>query len=367
MRELTDEEKNILEQMPSNVSGINDVPQHVQQPPMPDIDEELKGMIGQTVGYKEREKTREQDLQEVARNQGVVIGGQIHRNTNDIMDGWMHIDRSLFGERSKYYPEDWEFYIRPAEVEAIRAWSTIDDENANVIDDVFNEIVKTCFKIKSASMGQIPWGNLRAWDRFFILLLIRQYTFRNGDCKFEYKDECSECDNEVTFTLDSSTLQFDLPDPEIEHHYDPETCTWRINPLDYDVQGEPFTLYLPTLEKSDTIKQYLINKIQQNKNAKKKIDTVFLKFLPWMCNKLSKDETVAARQIRELEVRFKSYDTEMFSFVNDVINNIMVTPVQKLTTKCPVCGEEVSTDIRFPNGVSELFNITYGHKKFGKK
>ena len=57
----------------------------------------------------------------------------------------------------------------------------------------------------------------------------------------------------------------------------------------------------------------------------------------------------------------------MFSFMNEVVTNIAVVPSTKLMTTCPTCGEEVTSDIRFPNGVSDLFNISSGRKKFGKK
>lgn len=373
MRQLSDEEMAIISQMPENVSGVEkkEAEKETKKPTDNEvvtimetsIDNELAQMIGQTVDYKKSEQKRTDDMQQEAINDGIYVGGNLFDNM-ETKEGWIYVNRALFGERAKYYPEDWEFYVRPASVDAIRSWSTIDDENANVVDDVFNEIIKSCFKIKSP-FGPVPWGNLRSWDRFFVLLLIRQYSFQQGEHKFEYDDECPECDNNVKFVLDSSTLQFDLPDPEIEHHYDRETCSWIIDPAEYDVEGETFTLYLPTLEKDSIIKQWIINRLQ-SKN-KKKIDNVFIKFLPWMANKLSKNEDIAQRQIKELEVKFKNYDTEMFSFMNDVIKNIIVMPSTKLTSKCPVCGEEVTTDIRFPNGVSALFNIASRHKKFGKK
>ena len=122
---------------------------------------------------------------------------------------------------------------------------------------------------------------------------------------------------------------------------------------------------MPTLEKDANIKAWIIDKLQKQPN--KKLDSVFIKFLPWMANKISKNLDVASRQIKELEMKFKSFDTEMFTFMNDVITNIMVTPSTKLTTKCPTCGEEVTTNIRFPNGVSELLNVKRTGKKFGKK
>jgi hypothetical protein len=86
-----------------------------------------------------------------------------------------------------------------------------------------------------------------------------------------------------------------------------------------------------------------------------------------MANKISKDLTIATRQIRELELKFKSWDTEMFSFIDDIVRNIMVTPASKLISTCPVCGEEVTAQIRFPNGIRGLFTMDNKRKKFGKK
>ena len=36
-------------------------------------------------------------------------------------------------------------------------------------------------------------------------------------------------------------------------------------------------------------------------------------------------------------------------------------------TKCPSCGEEVTSDIRFPDGVGALFHVQSKRRRFGKK
>jgi len=296
------------------------------------------------------------------------LGGNVKLGDNlyevaEAREGWIMIDKSILKEREIYYPEDWQFKVRPATVEAIRNWSAIDDQNVNSVDDTFNDILKSCLAIQT-SRGPIPCFNVRSWDRFFFLNLIREYTFVQGEHKMEYEDECPNCDNPIKFTLNSSKLMYELPDPEIMKYFDRTTQTWNIDPEEFDVNWpEPITLYLPTLEKDAAIKAWLINRIQN----KKKVDNVFIKFLVWMAPKISKDETIANRQIREYEMKYKSWDTEMFSFMNDVITNISVTPLTKLTTSCPVCGEEVTSDIQFPNGIRDLFAISGGHKKFGKK
>ena len=328
------------------------------------VQTEASQYLGQKLTHKigrvEVDKDKDDELVTTKRLSRV---GEKIQETVDYRDGWIDVDKRLLGDRALFYPEDWQFRIKPATVEAIRNWSTIDNENPNSIDDVFNEILKTCLAIVTPQ-GPLPWGNIRSWDRFFFILLIREYTFQQGEKKVEYTEDCPNCDNPVTFELNSGALMYELPDKEIMKYFSAEEQNWFIDPNEYGVDWpEPVTLYLPTLEKDANIKAWMIDRIQQ----KKKIDQVFIKFLTWLAPKISKDLTIAQRQIRDYEVKFKSWDTDMFSFMNEVVTNIAVVPSTKLMTTCPTCGEEVTSDIRFPNGVSDLFNISSGRKKFGKK
>ena len=64
---------------------------------------------------------------------------------------------------------------------------------------------------------------------------------------------------------------------------------------------------------------------------------------------------------------FKSWNTDMFSFMDDVLKNISVTPSTNISAVCPSCGEEVTARLRFPDGVGSLFNVVNRRKKFGTK
>ena len=86
-----------------------------------------------------------------------------------------------------------------------------------------------------------------------------------------------------------------------------------------------------------------------------------------MTPKISKDLTIAQRQIKEIEMKYKGWDADMFSFMDEVIRNIMITPQSKLEITCPICGEEVTSQIRFPHSIKELFAIKTRFKKFGSK
>ena len=345
----------------------------VQQEVYDDVAEEAPStnMASQMIGKKLNRlpgamsnEERERD-KEFIKSQNLSRIGQKIGETARVREGWLPVDRTLLGERDIFYPSDWSFYIRPATVEAIRNWSMIDDQNGNSIDEVFNEVLKTCLQIKDSTDHPIPWHNICSWDRFFFLLLIREYTFQDGESNISYYEDCPECETPVEFNLTSNALMYDMPDEEVISYYDQTSRTWAIDPSEYEVEGDPITLYVPTLEKDANIKAWMIRKLQENRNTK--IDPVFIRFVSWMTPKISKDDEISKRQMKQLKMAFDSLSIDQFEFMDEVLKNIIVTPKTKLITKCPSCGEEVTSDIRFPNGVSGLFHIQSKRRKFGKK
>ena len=345
----------------------------VQQEVYDDVAEEAPStnMASQMIGKKLNRlpgamsnEERERD-KEFIKSQNLSRIGQKIGETTRVREGWLPVNRPLLGERDIFYPSDWSFYIRPATVEAIRNWSIIDDQNGNSIDEVFNEVLKTCLQIKDSTDRPIPWHNICSWDRFFFLLLIREYTFQNGESNISYYEDCPECETPVEFNLTSDALMYDMPDEEVISYYDQTSRTWAIDPSEYEVEGDPITLYVPTLEKDANIKAWMIRKLQENRNTK--IDPVFIRFVSWMTPKISKDDEISKRQMKQLKMAFDSLSIDQFEFMDEVLKNIIVTPKTKLIAKCPSCGEEVTSDIRFPNGVSGLFHIQSKRRRFGKK
>lgn len=278
-----------------------------------------------------------------------------------IGDGWIPINRDELGIRSQFYPDDWEFAIRPATVQAIKNWTSIDEERLDQVNNVFNDIIKTCVKITSNS-GGVSWENINSWDRFWFVMKIREYTFVHGESKVEFTDSCSECDEDIDFTLTSDGLFYEFPDEELVEKYWTGK-NWEIDPTEYDVDEDPITLYTPTLGKD----QAIINWATERYRATNKIDETFIKFLPWLLNKPSRDMQMFDRQVQKIYKDYKSWSIDMFSFMDDVIKNITINPSEKLKTICPHCGKEVTSNVRFPNGIKAIFNVTTKAKKFGSR
>lgn len=285
----------------------------------------------------------------------------LDRGVIPVSEGWIPIDREEMGVRSQFYPEDWEFAVRPATVQAIKNWTAIDEERLDQVNNVFNDIIKTCVKITSNS-GGVSWENLNSWDRFWFVLKIREYTFVHGESKVQFTDSCSECDEDIDFELTAKGLFYEFPDEELVEKYW-NGKTWEIDPAEYDVDEAPITLYTPTLGKD----QAIINWATERYRVTNKIDETFIKFLPWLINKPSRDVQMFDRQVQKIYKEYKAWSIDMFSFMDDVVKNITINPSEKLKVTCPHCGKEVVSNVRFPNGLKAIFNVTTKAKKFGSR
>lgn len=280
-----------------------------------------------------------------------------------ISEGWIPLDREELGKRSLFYPEDWEFSIRPATVQAIKNWTSIDEENAEALNKVFNEIIRLCVRIVDGRGTVHTWQEVNSWDRFWFILKVREYTFVKGESKIEYTDQCENCDEDIVFTLNSQSLTYEFPDDDlIEKYWDGEK--WTIDPREYDVDHAPVTLYTPKLGKDQMIIDWAIARARQ---GKRDIDETFIKFLVWMISKPSRDAVNFDSQVRQAQSIYKGWDIEMHGFMNDVVNNITINPSERLSTKCPHCGAEVTSQVQFPNGVRSLFQTETRAKKFGTR
>ena len=311
---------------------------------------------------------RELDASERSDMEGFLARSDRASKKNDttatpIADGWIPLDRNEMGKRSMFYPEDWEFAIRPATVQAIKNWTSVDEEDPQELNKVFNEIIRLCVRISDSKGVVHTWQEMNSWDRFWFILKVREYTFVHGESKIEYTDQCDNCDEDLVFTLNSQSLTFEFPDEDIIQKYW-DGNKWVIDPREYDVDADPITLYTPKLGKDQAIIEWAVARARM---GKKDIDENFVKFLVWMISKPSRDPQNFETQVRQAHNTYKGWSIDMHSFMTDVINNISINPSEKLSTKCPHCGAEVTSQVQFPNGVRVLFKTESKIKKFGSR
>lgn len=348
---MTQNERDMLEDQIGNAGGESPIGKLKHKASYGQKEDLSKEEQNEMDAFLERSKRHRVKVQEVESIDAPTIVG-----------GWIPIDKNDMGMRAMFYPESWEFFVRPATVQAIKNWTAIDEERPDVVNRVFNEIIKTCVKIDTHDNTTAKWDQIKSWDRFWFILKVREYTFTNGESKIEFTDTCSECDEEIVFKLTSDSLFYEFPDDElIEKYWTGEA--WEIDPNEYNVNASQVTLYTPTLAKDEAIIEWATHKIQN----KQKIDETFIKFLTWMLPKPSRDIQMLDRQIQKIYKEYKDWNIDMFQFMNDVINNITINPSEQLRTKCPHCSQEATSTVQFPNGIKVLFEVKSNVKKFGSR
>ena len=87
----------------------------------------------------------------------------------------------------------------------------------------------------------------------------------------------------------------------------------------------------------------------------------------WLLPKPLKDNDAMNRWVDKLYKEYKSWSVEMYGFMSDVVRNLTINPSEQLRVKCPNCGQEATSTVKFPNGVKELFRIESKAKKFGSR
>jgi hypothetical protein len=156
-------------------------------------------------------------------------------------------------------------------------------------------------------------------------------------------------------------LHYEFPDEALVESYW-NGNVWEIDPTEYDVEYPPITLYTPKLGKDSMIIDWAVAKQREGG----KIDETFIEFLVWMIDKPSKDMNIFDHQIQKIYKEYKNWSVDMFTFMRDVIRNITINPSENLAMRCPHCGQETISGVRFPDGINKLFGAGKA-KKFGTR
>src|ERR1035437_653459 len=89
--------------------------------------------------------------------------------TNQI--GWIPIPVVDLPTKGLFYPKETGVAIRSANGGEIRHWSTLQEDDLSLLDDMLNYIIERCVTIKSTveSVGYLSWKDLKEVDRFYLL------------------------------------------------------------------------------------------------------------------------------------------------------------------------------------------------------
>ena len=109
-----------------------------------------------------------------------------------------------------------------------------------------------------------------------------------------------------------------------------------------------FELCPPNIGLQKSFTEYIIKENEEKRNP----NLAFLKIIPFT---LPGRNSITYEGIKAKLKEFEQMDDISFQFLNSAVSK-MTFGIKELKKKC-TCGEEIHTDMQFPNGASSIFVI----------
>jgi hypothetical protein len=242
----------------------------------------------------------------------------------------------------QFYPSGTLLMVRPAQVREIQAYSMVDDNNFYDIVEKMNDMLQACVRVKYSDGKIGSYMDIKDQDRLFLVFLIRELSFQQGN-SLTVNARCS-CGEELPIELKRQNFVFHEIEERLAKFYNKNTGSYHFT----TVNGKTFELTPPNIGLQKAFTDYIV----KENNEKKTPNLAFLKIIPFM---LAGRSTITYEGIKAKLAEFEQIDGTSFQFLNGAVSK-MTFGVKELVKKCE-CGEEIHTDMQFPNGASGIFVI----------
>jgi hypothetical protein len=243
----------------------------------------------------------------------------------------------------EFYPQGSLFMVRPAQVREIQAYSMVDDNNFYDIVEKMNDMLQACVRIKYADGKIGSFLDIKDQDRLYLVFLIRELTFQQGN-NLSVNAKCPSCGEEHQIELKRENFEFHTIDEKLQKYYNRNTGSYHFKA----VNGKTFELTPPNIGIQKAFTDYIV----RENNDKNTPNLSFLKIIPFM---LAGRSNITYEGIKLKLKEFQEMDDISFQFLNAAVGK-MTFGIKELKKTC-TCGQEIHTDMQFPNGASGIFVI----------
>lgn len=247
--------------------------------------------------------------------------------------------------QGKFYRNDMQISIRAARVAEIRDFSTMDENNLFDVDEKLNNILATCVRIEFTGRRG-SYKDLLEEDRLFVILSVRELTFKTGENKLIMKSRCKHCGHDNEFELKTTTLQYH-DSSEISKYYDAE-----MKAFIFSTKTEGSVVMAPP---TIGVMRVITELIKTKEEKKEKWDKSFLQVLPYLHREWRGFDDKA---IFQMNIEFNGWSEKKFSIVYRLAEKMRIGVKQELDMLCANCDAEVAVPVTFPGGVKSLFVVS---------
>lgn len=254
---------------------------------------------------------------------------------------------------SLFYPAGTKIKIRAAQVKEIQAYSMVDDNNFYDIIEKMNDMLSSCIRVVFPDNKMGTYLDIKDPDRYFLIFVIRELTFQQGT-NLVVNANCIDGQSiQIEFKRENFRF-FDVSD-KIKDYYNPSLRCFSFE----TINGQLYNLAPPTIGLQKSFTEYIIKENAE----KKKPNLAFLKIIPFV---LHDKNSISIDGIKSKLDEFEKIDNQSFQFLNSAVDKLTFG-IKELVKRCPSCGEEVRSDMLFPNGPSAIFVVHDAFDQYIKK
>jgi len=254
--------------------------------------------------------------------------------------GWQKLSIKDLPTQGLFYPEGTEITIRSSTAGEIRHWSTLNENDLSLLDDMLNYVIERCSRIKFPNTSS-SWRDIKEVDRFYILLAIREFTFVNGENKLQVKtSETSKID------VTKDMIDYINFDERLMKYYSPDE---RLIILSFKT-GKKIKISIPSVGVTNWLKNYINRKRQMNEV----IDEDFISFAPFVITDWrALNDTTYSKIVMDSH----NWSTAEISMLTEV-RKIFMETIDPVVRYKDEEGGERTVPLSFQGGIKHIFLIS---------
>jgi len=262
---------------------------------------------------------------------GVSLGNEV---------GWQKLPIKDLPTKGLFYPEGTEIAIRSATTNEVKHWSTLQETNISLLDDMLNYIIERCVTYKTPDIHS-SWKDIKEVDRFYILLAISEYTFVKGEKQLQVKTSETE-----KLTVTKEMVDFITFDPRLMKYYDEAK---RCFVLKFK-SGKSMEVSIPNIGVTHFLKNY----INRKEEEQQMFDTDFIAFAPFVIKDWRGLNDDSYQTMVEESRAWSISEISVLTHLKDLFVET-VNPVVKFTDEG---GMERVAPLNFLGGIKSLFLVS---------
>ena len=307
------------------------------------------------MGENNKDKQQDEYLKKFLKDKSISTNTTINEISNDIkiksgndLD-FLNVDLDML-PMGMFYQPGTKIKIRAAKVQEVQAYSVVDDRNIVDVTEKMNQLLASCSTVILPNGKKVSYKHIKDGDRLFIVFMIRELTFISGN-SLSKNVTCNSCKREFAIPYRATAnkeyartiYNYDMPE-ELEKFFNEEKRCFVFN-----INNANYELAPPTIGIQEAFYEDMKKKVQ----AKKEPNVAFLKIIPYM---LYNRTSISEDGIFAKEDEFKRMNMKVFQILTQAVDK-MKFGSKELIMKCPVCNEEVHTEMTFPKSAASLFII----------